>query len=311
MSQTNLKNNPNSALLKETRLAKGLTLEVVHEATKIPMDALRAIEDGYSTRILTPFYYRGFIKIYGEFLGLNVHEVLKEYNVQSTHVITSNVTTPVKKPSSSNTASKSKIKSEPAEPKGPSVLDQLPDIWKRFWTAKTKKNLLRIAAGIFALFIFVKMIGCVANAFKSRPRTAKVAPVSKQQAPKKTAGKKEETKDEPKEKYKKEISNQASEAKEEASKVAAASQIRKVTLAVRATRDTWIQVKADGKTVFEMTMKKGTMENWEADRDIELSGRNIGSLNVEVNGRDVSPLSSFNRRANKVWITKDGLSVKK
>ena len=63
MTQTNLKNNPNSSLLKDTRLSKGLTLDIVHEATKIPMDALRAIEEGYSTRILTPFYYRGFIKI--------------------------------------------------------------------------------------------------------------------------------------------------------------------------------------------------------------------------------------------------------
>src|SRR5258707_15713730 len=81
MTQTNLKNNPNSALLKETRIAKGLTLEIVHEATKIPMDALRAIEEGYSVRILSPFYYRGFIKIYAEFLGLDVGEMYKHYGL--------------------------------------------------------------------------------------------------------------------------------------------------------------------------------------------------------------------------------------
>ena len=62
-------NNDKPSILKSTREAKGLTLEIVHEATKIPMDALRAIEEGYSVRILSPFYYRGFIKIYAEFLG--------------------------------------------------------------------------------------------------------------------------------------------------------------------------------------------------------------------------------------------------
>ena len=251
-----------------------------------------------------PFYYRGFIKIYAEFLGLNVQDVLKEYNVQSSPAV-SNVA--IKK-----SAAKA-IKSKPVSsvPKESGIIDQWPDIWKRFWTAKTKKNLLRVTAVLVGLFILVKMVGCVAHVLKSRPKTTKAMAVSKQQISKKAAVKKEEAKEEAKEKYKKEVASQDSESKEEASKAAASSQGRKVTLAVRATKDTWIQVKADGKTVFEMTMKKGTMENWQADRDIELSGRNIGSLNVEVNGRDVSPLSSFNRRANKVWITKDGLSVKK
>ena len=45
MTQTSLKNSPNSSLLKETRISKGLTLDIVHEATKIPMDVLKAIED--------------------------------------------------------------------------------------------------------------------------------------------------------------------------------------------------------------------------------------------------------------------------
>src|ERR1035441_3067670 len=74
-------NNSKPSILKNTREAKGLTLEIVHEATKIPMDALRAIEEGYSVRILSPFYYRGFIKIYAEFLGLDVQEMYKQYGL--------------------------------------------------------------------------------------------------------------------------------------------------------------------------------------------------------------------------------------
>ena len=41
---------------------------------KSPWMPLKAIEEGYSVRLLSPFYYRGFIKIYAEFLGLDVGE---------------------------------------------------------------------------------------------------------------------------------------------------------------------------------------------------------------------------------------------
>src|ERR1039457_2719889 len=74
-------NNDKPSILKSTRVAKGLTLEIVHEATKIPMDSLKAIEEGYSVRILSPFYYRGFIKIYAEFLGLDVGEMYQQYGL--------------------------------------------------------------------------------------------------------------------------------------------------------------------------------------------------------------------------------------
>src|SRR5271165_5720806 len=83
-------------ILKDTREGKGLTLEIVHEATKIPMDVLRAIEEGYSVRILSPFYYRGFIKIYSEFLGLDVGEMYKQYDLDQPHKPTSSATVSVK-----------------------------------------------------------------------------------------------------------------------------------------------------------------------------------------------------------------------
>src|SRR5271166_3461881 len=91
MSTTN-SNNGKPSILKNTREAKGLTLEIVHEATKIPMDALRAIEEGYSSRILSPFYYRGFIKIYAVFLGLDVGEMYKEYGLDQSPKNTSSAT---------------------------------------------------------------------------------------------------------------------------------------------------------------------------------------------------------------------------
>ena len=64
--------------LKLAREAQGLSLDIVHEGTKIPMDALRAIEEGYSVRTLSPFYFRGFLKMYGEYLHVDVSAVIEE-----------------------------------------------------------------------------------------------------------------------------------------------------------------------------------------------------------------------------------------
>jgi cytoskeletal protein RodZ len=296
MTPTNLKNNPSSSLLKDTRIAKGLTLDIVHEATKIPMDALRAIEEGYSTKMLTPFYYRGFVKIYAEFLGLNTVEVLKEYNVKPPEIKTTIV-----KPSTVRPAKKA---SAPVGKTSNPFGEQFQEFWRVFWTPKNQKNLLRIAMAIVALIVVVKIVGCVASAMKSKSKTPKVMATTKVV--------KKIKKEMPKEEVKAvDVADEEEAAAVKEKTVAAPVFNRKVTLAVHASRDTNIQVKADGKIVFQMTMKKGTVENWEADNQIELSGKNIGELDLEVNGKDIGNLSSSNRRAKKMVITKEGLTVKK
>src|SRR5207244_12226056 len=74
----------------------------------------------------------------------------------------------------------------------------------------------------------------------------------------------------------------------------------KVSLAVRAVKDSSVQVKVDGKIVFQMKMKKGTMESWEAKDQIELSGKNINELDLEVNGDHIGSMGSSERGAKRV-----------
>lgn len=73
-------NNRKGALLKEERQKRSIALDTVHESTKIPMDALKAIEEGYTIRSLSPFYYKGFIKMYAKFLGLDLKEFVEDYH---------------------------------------------------------------------------------------------------------------------------------------------------------------------------------------------------------------------------------------
>jgi hypothetical protein len=268
-------NNDKPSILKKTREAKGLTLEIVHEATKIPMDALRAIEEGYTVRILSPFYYRGFIKIYAEFLGLDVSEMFKQYGLDQPPKPTSSATLPVK------------VSREEARPNV--VFEKLQECVAFVFKPQTLKFIFKGIGFLLLLLLLFKMVGCIAS-HKSKKR------VSSNKQPVILAQEKKVT-------IPHEINHHDS--------VQAQSENNKVEIAVRAIKNTWIQVKADGNVVFQMTLSKGSMESWSADNRIEVSGKDIEQLDMEVNGKHIGSLGGGERRIKKVLITQEGLTVKK
>ncbi len=272
-----------NSILKDAREAKGLTLEIVHEATKIPLDALKAIEQGYSTRILTPFYYKGFIKIYAEFLGLNVDDVLKEYHVD-------------KKPPVKVVAASTK---KPVKVHKPiQVIEKSQHVMTGLNNRKNRNIVSRVLIGIAivaGLIFFVKVIGPNIK-FPKFEKKAKVQAVVEAKDVKEVKDVKDTKESKEKLPFK---------------LIRAESSNLKVGLSVRAIKDSWIQVKVDGKVAYAMTIKKGTMENWVAYNQIELSGHNINELDMEVNGKHLGALGSAERGVRKAVITRQGLTVKK
>ena len=266
-------NNNKPSILKSTREAKGLTLEIVHEATKIPMDVLRAIEEGYSVRILSPFYYRGFVKIYAEFLGLDVREIYKQYGLDQ----------PPLKPTSSATVSV-KSSRKVVVPQEPNVLLEQIQEWSTFvFKPKTFKFIFKVIGFLLVFLLLFKMAGCIASHMNKKGVSGKYAG-----APLVAA---------------------RSDTRQVA--VQAQSENNKVELAVRASKDIWIRVKADDKVVFETVLSKGSMESWSANNRIELSGRDLELLNMEVNNKQIGFLGGGDRRVRRVLITREGLTVKK
>jgi len=267
-------NSDKPSILKTTRQAKGLTLEIVHEATKIPMDALRAIEEGYSVRILSPFYYRGFIKIYAEFLGLDVGEMYRQYGLDQPHKPTSSATLQAKVPRRENRPDVS--------------LGQSQDKFNFIFKPKTFKLIFKIISFLLLLLLLFKTVGCIAEHMNKKAEK-KV----------KVYNDIDETRSVPVvPKIKHEV-------------VRAPSENNKVEVAVRAVKNTWLRVKTDDKVVFETILSKGSMESWSADNQIELSGRNIEQLDMEVNGKHIGSLGGGERRIRRVLITQQGLTVRK
>ena len=186
--------------------------------------------------------------------------------------------------------------------------------------------MLQVLGILVCLIVLVKIFGFVKNikfaphkpAKKverkvSRPVTsvAKEERVVRKSSPALVVA--EASKPAPVEERKEDISSvvEANAFEESASGSAMVAEEQLVSLTVRAKRNCWLQVDVDGNIVFQSAFKKGLVETWKADERIELTGKNLNQLEFEVNGKTLGPLSKINGGANKVIITKDGLSVEK
>lgn len=69
--------------LHDARVEKGATLSQAAAATRIKVQHIESMEQDDFSRIAADTYARGFIKIYAEYLGLDVEPLLRLY--QQTH----------------------------------------------------------------------------------------------------------------------------------------------------------------------------------------------------------------------------------
>ncbi len=66
--------------LQRERQKKQLTIKEVAESTRIPPEALEALEAGNKNLLPVSVFTRGFVKIYAAHLGLNQAEILERFN---------------------------------------------------------------------------------------------------------------------------------------------------------------------------------------------------------------------------------------
>lgn len=265
---------PKGLILKEAREARGIGLDTVQAATKIPMDALKAIEEGYTVRSLSPFYLKGFMKMYAQYLGLDIREVIEDY-------------APEKLPR--------KVSQKP--------FSQIPSYFIPALDKKRQQQIVLVLGGLLFVFAIVKIASCgkkTGDASGTRPSAAAEKKETKAAAVSRTT------------KKKKAVTQTSTTAVSEKSAPAAAAEkaVSNVRLTVKATAKVWLQVKVDDNLVFQSTLQEGAAESWQAQNEIEISGRNISLLEYEVNGKILGTLGRAERGARRVVITQDGLSVK-
>ncbi len=321
------------AMLKKEREARGLSLEIVHDATKIPMDALRAIEEGYTIRTLSSFYLKGFLKIYARYLNVDISDILGSGD------------------SLSYIREHSSLPSEED--------DNIPLQWLHDMVSTIKPIHIGmliaivvgwiIVSGIYRFFVnkrgVIQRKGIpviIGDKQIQKQGFAHINKVSRykvdRQGNKKDSSKKISVKSvsrinrglrhinkkrkkarkvknvyNKKHKFPKKIPPNVVRTVNTKSAYTESSSVYKqeknIVLTVRARKRSWLQVKVDGEVVFQSNLRMGAVETWLADNKIEISGRNINQLEFELNGKMIGTLGRKDRRARRVIITKEGLSV--
>ena len=63
-----------------------------------------------------------------------------------------------------------------------------------------------------------------------------------------------------------------------------------VTVTVSLTGDSWLQVTADGEEVYEGILRSGSEETWTAESELVISSGNAGAVQLSYNGTDQVPM---------------------
>lgn len=301
-------NNDIGSILKQARERQGISLNVIQEATKIPIDSLKAIEEGYKVRTLSPFYYKSFIKTYAQYVGLDPQEILSKISPAAADPIKKTVLVPQK-----NVPKK--------------VQEKVLMVLARSSGHRQGKKVMKFfifALGVvlvgMVLFWGVKKIQeGVALRAREIKTEAKVKPVKKMDAFKKGTGKVSSPDALPlkKNESEKKLGSSSKEVVaskdglEKAEGFVSAKNGKMAEVTVRAKMNSWLSVKADGQTVFRQILKKGSSETWRASKKIEISGKDVDALEFEVNGKNIGRLSRRDMKARKVVVTPEGLTVEK
>jgi len=265
---------PISVVLKEARQNRGISLDEAHKATKIHHNILRSLEEG-TTLGLSHIYVKSYIRIYAKYLGINQQELDKYFHPVA-------ASTKEKKPRLDFHSKTKGIKV-----KSLSKISGLANL--RFKIQPFKK----IAVVCIVLLMLIFLIGLFR---KPSAKDKDIVVLGKVAIDDSTPiNKVKPAKIKPK-KIKETVPVETTDA---------------LRLTIFAKEDTWMQVKQDEAAVFKGILRKATSETWQAKDNIELRIADAGTVDLELNGKALSSLGRKGQSLESVFITKDGLVIKK
>lgn len=264
---------PINIVLKEARQNKGVSFDEVTKVTKIHHNILRALEEG-TTLGLSHVYVKSYIKIYAKYLGIDQKELDKYFHP---------VVPKDKKPPLDFYA-----KAKGIRIKALSKLPFLTSIHLQF------KRFKKFAGIILAcLVLLILLIGLIKGS--ARKDTVVLEKVTINGAS--TVAPAEQPKSEEKPKQVKQAVPPP------------VGDLLKLTIFAKL--DTWMQIKVDGGVVYKRILKKAHSETWQAKESLELWIANAGTIDIELNGKTLEPLGKRGQLLRSVFITKEGIVIKK
>ena len=231
-------------LLREARLAKGISLSEAEHGTSIRARYLEALEKDEYDKTPGEVFMKGMLRNYGTYLGLNGPELVQLYKERA-----AGATKEAVKSSGIREVDKVQLNIQLKNPRdigsgtGRMELPSLP-----------KVDMKQVIAGVGVLLVLLGGYFAIPKAmdyFKNMPQ-----PI-------------------------------AQETKQNVKQAKPAVALDKVQVAMEATGDCWLEVKADGKEIFAGMMRAKDKQTFEAKDKLIVKYGNIGVMKLEVNGEAV------------------------
>lgn len=270
--------------LREKRLEKSLSIEEVSSITHIRGKLVEALENGQSEELPEIIYVRGFIRRYSELLQVDPEVLLKRVSQipksSPASAPSSPPPTPVKAvvPPLTNAAPKTKPASPTSKPTPSSG-------FKLSWLL----YLLVLAGAVYGLFYVLSQpapspsLDPVATSpqppANPSPPSANTssAPAASPPKPASSPVVKQEATTSPQPKP---------------SPTPAAQQPVPLGVTVKLEGSSWLEVRADGKKLYEGILGKGEQKTWTAKQQITLRSGNAGAVSWSKDGKSFQPLGS-------------------
>lgn len=248
-------------ILKNTREAKGITIEQVAEATSIRMLYLVAIENEQFNLVPGEVYLKGFIRNYANYIGLNGPAMVERYKEQ----VEANKKHEHSLPPQSQ---------EVAEPQKTSIISKKKAeasrnnscVIKSFFSRIMTKNLILALSCIVALLFLGYFISGFFFDDKGTDNNKINNAVSTQSALKK-----------PKE----------STVLKDKGGVYAVKDAANIEVKVVYSAECWTEAYADGKEAFVGIMSNGKSISWSADKELVIKLGNVRAAKITCNGQEI------------------------
>lgn len=253
--------------LKEIRQSKGISIGKASKETKILLEHLVQIENNEFHKISGSTYIKGFLKKYGEFLGLNGEVLIQEYSKQYED----------KKENLSLLSNYQKM--------------ELSLLAFESWVPRIKKIILFIliitAAGFgFKFFpVIKKPLQKIIN-FKSPSPTVVNKPnilndieaIEKQSTNKKSSSTSTNT--------------------ENTTELVSETKTAEMNLTARPLNNVWLSLKIDGRLIFEDILKKGDEEHWKAGQSFAIKVNQPQNILLFYNNQPIARLKEYHTPKN-------------
>lgn len=274
------------AYLRQLRHEQGRTIDDIANQIFIRPALLKAIEAGDQTHLPEPVFVQGFIRRYGDVLGVDGSALAANFSVAPVEA------EPEPQPVAphSNNGNHTHRTAGSVEPDIHHTVQSPPQTVAASTPSNgSKLPILWALLGVFALGVLIGLWSLF-----SQPRAQTVTESVETAPPASTDAGQNEAPEAPSDALSPTPSatdpNAEPASETDPNATAAANLAAPVVADLTVTDRSWVSIVADGTTVYEGTLESGTEETWTAQESIQMTAGNAGGVQVSFNGNDAITL---------------------